>query len=132
MIQDTLTLVVDSLPAAVDTLTAAVDTLTAAVSPASQLGSQVNAGVALGLGALVKLAVDLTRKGVAALDTAPGFVKALVATVFAGVATWASGALGMPVSPDLTVIDTTVASLVVAALSMGVNALVKTAKPKSN
>jgi hypothetical protein len=122
MIQDTLIVIADSLPAA-------LDTISAVVNPMTQIGSQVNAGVALLVGTLVKIAVDLTRKGVATLDTAPRYVKTMVAMAFAGVATWLSGVLGMPVSANLTLIDSTVASLVVAGVSMGVNAVAKTVKP---
>lgn len=119
MIQDTVLAVVsapDSLQVVADSLVTTVGT---------QVGVQVSALLALVLGVVTKFLVDGARKVLAALDTAPAPVKALVATGFAQVAMWITVKTGLIVNPDVTALETTIAGLTVALSAMGVHALSK-------
>jgi len=127
MLQDTLQVVADSLPVAVDTVkVVAQDSLVA--NAAQAIGNQVNAGIALVLGVLVKFVVDLAKKALASLDGAPALVKTAVASAFSLGATWLSGVVGFPINGDLGALETTLATLVVAGVSMGVHSVSKVLK----
>lgn len=120
MLQDTVLTVIDTVTAA--------DSLATAVG--SQVGVQVSALLALGLGVVTKFVVDGARKVSAALDTAPPAVKAMAATLFAQVAIWVTTKTGLVVNPDIGALETTLAGLTVAASAMGVHAVTKAVTKK--
>lgn len=131
MLQDTVQAVVDSLPVVVDTVKAVAQD-SAATSAVQQLSTQVNAGVALGLGFVVKLVVDALRKVIAKIDQSPALVKTAIATGTAFGATWLSGVVGFPVSTDPSSLESTVSALLVAGVSMGVHGVVKSVGSKKS
>jgi hypothetical protein len=116
MLQDTLPVVVDAVVSSADSLSTVVGGVAAV---------QISSLVALVLGVITKFVVDIAKKASIQLDTAPGPVKALVATAFAQVATWVTVMTGVVVNPDITALETTVGGLVVAFAAMGVHGLVK-------
>lgn len=129
MLQDTVQAVVDSLPVVVDTVKAVVQDSTT-VSAAQELGTKVNAGVALGLGFVVKLVVDVLKKVITKVDQSPALVKTAITTATALGATWLSGVVGFPVSTDPSMLESTVSALLVAGVSMGVHGVVKSVGTK--
>jgi hypothetical protein len=114
MIQDTLA----AVPAVVDSVSQQLG---------AQIGAQLSGVLALGLGAVVKVVMDATKKVSTRVDSAPGGAKALIAIAFSQVAVWASSLTGLAINPDLNALDTTVAGLVVSGVAMGVNAGLKAA-----
>lgn len=119
MLQDTILTVAP----VIDTLQATADSLATAVG--TQVGTQVSVTLALVLGVVTKFVVDLAKRGLTTLNSAPAPVKALVATGFAQLAMWVTAKTGLVVDPNITALETTVAGLVVALSAMGVHAVSK-------
>ena len=113
----------DTFVVAVDTVTAVVDSV--ATVGAGQVTAQLNGLVAIGLGFVVKFVMDLTKKLLDKVNTAPAPIKALVAVVFGQVATWVSAWTGLAINPDIQLLDATIAGLVVSGLAMGIHSLLK-------
>jgi hypothetical protein len=108
----------------VDTVVSA-PTDSVAVEVGSQIGAYLGTLLVLGLGFVNKVVVDLAKKGLALLDTAPSVVKSLVALLFAFAATWVSSQTGFNVSPEVGALPTTLSAVLVWAVSMGWHSLSK-------
>jgi hypothetical protein len=102
------------------------DTLAVVTEIANTVGGEVSSLVALVLGVVIKIVVDLGKKASVQLDTAPASVKALVVAAFGQLAAFISAKTGVFVSPDIAVLDASLVGLTLAAVSMGVHGLTKT------
>jgi hypothetical protein len=91
----------------------------------TEVGGQVTALVSLGLGLVLKFAVDLGKKLSTKFATAPDMVKAISVIVFAQLVTLVAAKTGIVLTGDLTTLDTTLAGLVVSTVAMGFHSALK-------
>jgi hypothetical protein len=91
----------------------------------TEVGAQVTTLVSLGLGLALKFVVDLGKKLSTKFATAPDSVKAIAVVLFAQLVTFVSVKTGVLLTGDLTTLDTTLAGLVISAVSMGFHSALK-------
>lgn len=116
-------MIVDTLPVLVDTLPVVADSVANQI--ATTIGTEISAIVSLGLGMLIKILVDLGKKGSAEFAKAPDMVKAFVALAFGQLAAFLSVKTGIPISSDIALLDVTLAGAVVSAIAMGLHSALK-------
>jgi hypothetical protein len=130
MIQEVLGVAADTLVALNDTvtvLTPVADSIAGDI--ATTVGQQLSALVLLGLGFVIKFTVDLGKKASGAFANAHDLVKALVAIVFGQFTIWLGTTTGILLSPDITLLDTTLSGAVLSAVAMGIHGLIRSVFP---
>lgn len=122
--QDTIAVVVDSAQAVADTAKVVTDSVLA-----TQVGTQVGVVATTVALAILGVVSKVVTSGAALItpqwDKLPDAVKAVVALVFAQIVVWVNAKLGLALSPDITVAQTTVVGLVTWVLAMGWHRLSK-------
>lgn len=118
----------DTLPVVVDTLQQVADSIAQVVG--TDVGTQVTAVVSLGIGLVLKFAVDLGKKLSAAFATAPDPVKAFAVVAFGQLVTFIAAKTGIVLTGDLTTLQTTLSGLVISLASMGFHSLSRVLFPK--
>jgi len=89
------------------------------------LGSQINVFVLTGLGLLTKIIVSLAGKLLPVWDKQSAAIKAIVALIFAQLVTLLNWKFGVVLSPDITLLGTSLAGVATWFVAMGWHRLAK-------
>jgi hypothetical protein len=104
------------------------DTLAVVTEIANTVGAEVSSLVALVLGVVMKVVVDVAKKASTHFEAAAPATKLMVVVAFGQLTAFIGAKTGIFIDPNIATLDTSLVGATLTAVSMGVHGLTKTVK----